>query len=555
VRILSICCVLAMAASALVHGAEIRGTVRSAAGVALQQAVVAVSSRLGAPPFATAQVAGDGTFRLTTERLGGVMLTIAAPNHVSQTRDVFLSDATHVIDVAATLGTNRPKGELSEVKIVGDFNAWDWESAKPMERIADGTYRFTLPVKNGSAKYQLLLFDADAPEGTDLHTVNGTQYDELEYDGGGDFYSIVKSKASSVTIVFDPRKIPVENNKASFAFTAPAESDMQRLVQEVRSPMMAVRAEASKKAKTEQEFYNVIFEELAPLELTKVHEQLQGTLTPSQRQMLVAKALAFTTLSHRKTAIDTALVSNVMNEIPHNSKVWYLAVGHLVEAYAAVGRMGNVEADLRSITHEMGDDGADQLAWGLYSICRETEKSNPEIFAATYAELIREFPKHPATTNAKNTWDPNKKVAVGKPLPEFTYATLDNPSVVVSPASLKGKWVFIDLWATWCGPCVAEMPTIMKAYEEFKNDNVAFLSISLDQSVEKIAPFREKRFAMPWLHVFREGVFESDASKLFEVTGIPKPILVSPEGVITHITNGLRGPALLDTLRKVLRGG
>lgn len=554
-RVINVVCALFLAAAVAMQASEIRGTVRSAAGVPLEKGIVTLSTSKFAPAIATANVQRDGTFSIETDTLGGLSLTFAAPDHAPQLRDVFVASSDHTIDVAVTLGTNRPKAPVKEVKILGEFNDWSFEEAVSMEKLPNGTYRYMLPVRNGVAAYQVLVIEDVDEEEQELHSINGTQFDRLEYDGGGDFRSFVQSKQATAAVVFDPNKLPEGKTAASFSFTAPAEAEVQRLVQQVRDPLSAIRSAASQRATSQQEFFDFIFEELGPAELVRVHTQLGESMPNPKRHLLVAKAMGLMRWVSKHTAQDTALVGAALRQIPLDSKVWYLAVGHVVDAYSAVGKIEDALADVRTITGNMGADGADQLAWAMYRVCMAVEGKRKDLFASTYDQLMKDFPNHPAAQQAKTSWDPNKKIVVGKPLPEFSYPSLDNPNVSVTTASLKGKWVLIDLWATWCGPCVAEMPTIMKAWEEFKNDNIVFLSISLDQSADKIAPFREKRFAMPWLHVYREGVFASDASKLFEVTGIPKPILVSPDGVITHITNGLRGPALLDTLRKALRGG
>ncbi len=120
---------------------------------------------------------------------------------------------------------------------------------------------------------------------------------------------------------------------------------------------------------------------------------------------------------------------------------------------------------------------------------------------------------------------------------------------------MLGQYYLIDFWATWCGPCVREMPEIHEAYTEFSSDNFEILSLSFDSDFGKVASFRERRYAMPWLHGFVEGGFESDLSQSFEVTGIPKPILVNPEGTIVAVDGALRGERLAKTLGTHLQIG
>jgi len=534
--------------------AQIRGSVASTTGKAFESAVAALSTSETSPPFATVNVDANGSFLVTTERTGRMVLTIAAAHHKAVQRSLYIATKSHDLTLNATLGTNRTASLISVVKIVGDFNKWNFENAPTMKLNSDGTYSHTVPAESGAVKYQILLFEAGSnPEGG-VRSINGTQHTRLEYDGGGDFWSVFETKNARQEITFNPAVMPVGDGQSKVSFQDAGEQELQQLTASISDPMPGFRKSVGSRATDMQSFFTLVQTEVAPNEIAMLHGKLATENTSSNRQIIVAKILSLLEYSSVVTAADSALVRRIMSEIPNGSPVWSLAMNSVVEGYVKVGLAPQAIQDLREVVGGYGSEGQDVLAWGMYSLCRGTVQSNTELFSATYAQLLKEFPKHGATKNAMNEWDPSKKVVVGKSLPEFSYPSLDDPSVVVSPASLRGKWVFIDLWATWCGPCIAEMPTIMKAWEEFKNDNISFLSISLDQSVEKIAPFRAKRFAMPWLHIFREGVFSSDASTLFEVTGIPKPILVSPDGVIKYITEGLRGPALLTTLQRVLRG-
>ena len=117
---------------------------------------------------------------------------------------------------------------------------------------------------------------------------------------------------------------------------------------------------------------------------------------------------------------------------------------------------------------------------------------------------------------------------------------------------MLGKYYLIDFWAVWCGPCRAEMPNLHEAYNEFKSDNFTILSLSFDPRAEAVDKYRKETWAMPWLHSFIEGGFNNDLSKRFEVLGIPKPLLVNPQGIIVATETELRGENLKKTLSKYL---
>lgn len=139
--------------------------------------------------------------------------------------------------------------------------------------------------------------------------------------------------------------------------------------------------------------------------------------------------------------------------------------------------------------------------------------------------------------------DPKLKVSNGKPLPDFEVALVDG-SGTITKQTLQGKYWLIDLWAAWCAPCVIEMPNLHKVYDQFKGPNFDILSISFDRKIDDVKAFRANKWPMPWTNAYAEGMFDSDVAKAFEVTGIPKPILVDPSGKIVETDWDLRGESL-----------
>lgn len=138
-----------------------------------------------------------------------------------------------------------------------------------------------------------------------------------------------------------------------------------------------------------------------------------------------------------------------------------------------------------------------------------------------------------------------KKCAVGQEAPDFELATPEGKRIKLS--DLRGKYVLVDFWASWCGPCRKEIPNIKKVYSDFKDKGLQVVGVSIDRS-EK--PWRKalEEEQMEYLQLLDS---ENITSKLYNYNGIPFIILISPEGII--LNKGLRGEIIRETISKYLK--
>jgi thiol-disulfide isomerase/thioredoxin len=141
---------------------------------------------------------------------------------------------------------------------------------------------------------------------------------------------------------------------------------------------------------------------------------------------------------------------------------------------------------------------------------------------------------------------------VGDPVPHFALRSIDDSQNILTNESMSGRIYLIDFWATWCSPCVAEMPNLHEAFERFKDQGFTIISVSEDDSASTVLTYRHKAWPMPWENALASNELHGSIKWSFGAWSIPFPVLVGPQGTILALGDDLKGENLQRALEKFI---
>lgn len=244
---------------------------------------------------------------------------------------------------------------------------------------------------------------------------------------------------------------------------------------------------------------------------------------------------------------------------PDERRAWHEAFEKSDEGEEYARRVEEVRAARPRFTAEIAEDGSFRfeeipLSWYQLSVTiMHPDSEGPLSYELARAYVQRQFfvKNADAPHNAGAlTLDLKNVLMPGDAAPNWTATAYDGSEIQLT--DFRGRYVLVDFWATWCGPCIAEMPNVAAVYEDFGGEQFEVISLSKDQTIDLPQAFH-KQNPSAYVHGFLGAGDESERVSLaYGIRSIPSVWLIGPDGTI--IARDLRGDALREAVRRAVEG-
>jgi thiol-disulfide isomerase/thioredoxin len=284
-------------------------------------------------------------------------------------------------------------------------------------------------------------------------------------------------------------------------------------------------------------------------EFSQIKDKINNTTNPELRKVLLIEYLCIDATQQKvlfkrksqgpqkqlfKGKPDLAILELLINEVSPASGLWNIerdCIRWLVKQMPLTEEKLNYYE--RVITEQATPFVAASALYGLAQ--RYQQEKRPDDFGVILTRLVTDFPNAHPTNRAKTEFGLFSSLAVGKPVPHFAVESIDKPGEMITSSGMMGKTYLIEFWALWCKGCLMAIPEMEKAYRKYNKKGFEIVSILLDKNLEPVKKFRETRHAMPWVNAFEPAGFKSELARNFEVSWIPRSVLVGPDGKILAI--------------------
>ncbi len=187
---------------------------------------------------------------------------------------------------------------------------------------------------------------------------------------------------------------------------------------------------------------------------------------------------------------------------------------------------------------------------GIFLLSQNYSNMEPETLDTVINMVPAKYQGDQAIVNIKKELDAAKKTAVGQKFTDFEMQTPEGKTVKLSDYISKNKVTLLDFWASWCGPCRAEMPNVVKAYKEYGKKGFGIVGVSLDNNAEAWKK-AIKELDITWPQMSDLKGWACEGAQLYAVRGIPATFMINQEGII--VAKDVRGKEITNKLDELLK--
>lgn len=492
---------------------------------------------------------------------------ISYPNYESYRTDFIMIDENPKLNVNLLPATISEK--VSEVSLVGDFNNMNWENAAIMSRIDDNIYEIDVKYDQPKMRYQF-LFDTEHHSFSDIS--NNVDY---EYDHGGDYYSIIYSDTSDYKIKVDLNKYPrysdpekkekssgIFNNSPIFSEYNKIKEDIEKmnLVNYFSMLIYEHQDDKSKKIFFRNASDEKIAEEIsnAKIVINKANTYIDSMLT----KVIYSQSIDY--------LLDQKLYLKRINMKSFDfTDFWELFIqiknlsftqfsGHYGSFMYKPEFKNNENEYLniikKKIKSSFGENQIDKRFFYFYGTLSRFDKSyyNGKKYSEEILKGLAEI--------EPNLQELKKEIATLKNkvhlysldfAPDFSFTDIDGEFYQLS--DFKGKWVFLDFWATWCGPCEMEIVNVKNIRQIFSKEELVIIGIAWENDLEKVKE-HTKKHNENWITTLDSDEKENSIRSKYGVSSIPSFFLIDNEGKLINTSSGLRGDNMYLEIQKYMKG-